>query len=138
MARGRHSGTSLIRKLGIKEGFKISVIDPPAAYWKLFGALPDQTSLGDLPSDASLDFAHAFVEDEAALERWLGELRERIVPNGMIWISWPKRSSGIQTELNGNLVRELGLKAGLVDVKVASIDETWSALKFVIRVRDRT
>ena len=101
------------------------------------GTLPDQASLGDLPSDASLDFAHVFVRDEAALERWLGELRRRIVPNGMIWISWPKRSSEIQTELNGNLVRELGLKAGLVDVKVASIGETWSALKFVIRVRDR-
>ena len=91
MAKGRYSGTSLISKLGIKEGFKISVIDPPAAYWKLLGALPDQASRGDFPSDASLDFAHVFVKDEAALERWLGELRGRIVPNGMIWISWPKR-----------------------------------------------
>ncbi|MFB0546735.1 MAG: DUF3052 domain-containing protein [Anaerolineae bacterium] len=127
----------MIRKLGIKEAFKISVINPPPDYWRLLGQLPDQASVSDLPSDPSLDFVHIFVKDAAELERWLKELRKNIVLNGMIWISWPKRSSKVKTDLNENVVRDLGLKSGLVDTKVCAVDETWSGLKFVIRAKDR-
>ncbi len=132
-----YSGTPLIRKLGIKEGFKIAVINPPVGYWRLLGQLPDQASVSDPLSDSSLDFVQVFVKDAAELERGLTELRGRIVPNGMIWVSWPKKSSKIETNLNENVVRDLGLKSGLVDTKVCAVDETWSGLKFVIRVKDR-
>ena len=132
-----YSGTPLVRKLGIKAGFKIWVIDPPPDYWDLLGPLPDNVSVGG-PDERRLDFIHLFVTDRARLEAQLGELRAHIAPAGMIWVSWPKKSSRMATDLSEAVIRDLALAGGLVDVKVCAVDATWSGLKLVIRLRDRS
>ncbi len=132
-----YSGTPLIRKLGIKSGFKVGFIDPPQDYAELLGPLPDGTMVTDPRRETGFDFIHLFADRVAAVERRLSTLRPRMVPNGMIWVSWPKRTSGVATDLDENVVRGIGLANGLVDVKVCAVDEVWSALKFVIRRRDR-
>jgi hypothetical protein len=131
-----YSGTPLVRKLGIKAGFKLWVIGPPLNYWDLLGTLPDNVSIGE-PGQELFDFIHVFVTDRAQLEEELGELRARIVPAGMIWVSWPKKSSQVASDLSEPIIRDLALKSGLVDVKVCAVDATWSGLKLVIRLRDR-
>jgi hypothetical protein len=84
-----------------------------------------------------LDFAMVFTRTIADLEKRFVVLRDRLAPNGSLWVSWPKKSSGVPTELTENVVRDFGLKHGLVDVKVCAVDETWSGLKFVRRLKDR-
>jgi hypothetical protein len=137
MAGAGYTGTPLIRKLGIKTGFRILVVDPPSHYWELLGALPDGVQVLKRASASSLDFVHIFATRAAGLERRLRKLRDRIAPTGMIWVSWPKKSSGVATDLTGDIVRGAGLKSRLVDTKVCAVDETWSGLKLVIRVKDR-
>lgn len=132
-----YSGTPLVRKLGIKAGIKMCVIDPPQNYWDLLGNLPDDVSVHEL-REGAFDLIHVFAEDRAQLEAQLGRLKQSIVPAGMIWVSWPKKSSKVVTDLNENLIRDLALESGLVDTKVCAVDETWSGLKLVIRLRDRT
>ncbi len=132
-----YSGTPLVRKLGIKAGFKLWVIDPPPGYWDLLGPLPDNVSIG-APDEGRFDFVHVFVTDRARLEGQLGELRARIAPAGMIWVSWPKKSSQVATDLSEPTIRDLALRSGLVDVKVCAVDAIWSGLKLVIRLRDRS
>jgi len=132
-----YSGTPLVHKLGIKAGFKMRVIDPPPNYWDLLGTLPDNVSIGE-PDEGRFDFIHVFVADRARLEEQLGELRARIAPAGMIWVSWPKKSSQVATDLSEPIIRDLALGSGLVDVKVCAIDAIWSGLKLVIRLRDRS
>ena len=132
-----YSGTHLVRKLGIKAGFKMRVIDPPPNYWDLLGTLPDNVSIGE-PDEGRFDFIHVFVADRARLEEQLGELRARIAPAGMIWVSWPKKSSQVATDLSEPIIRDLALGSGLVDVKVCAVDAIWSGLKLVIRLRDRS
>lgn len=128
---------SLVRKLGIKAGFKMCIIDPPQNYWHLLDDLPENVSVGK-PGEGAFDLIHIFATNKAQLEAQMGTLKQRIVPAGMIWVSWPKKSSKVATDLNENLIRDLALKNGLVDIKVCAVDETWSGLKLVIRVRDRT
>jgi hypothetical protein len=123
--------------LGIKPGFKLCIIDPPQNYWALLGELPANVDVGELDT-GRFDFIHVFVKDKARLEVWMGALKEHMLPAGMIWVSWPKRSSKVATDLNENVVRDLALHSGLVDVKVAAVDETWSGLKLVIRLKDRS
>jgi hypothetical protein len=131
-----YAGTPLGMKLGIKDGMAMALVDPPDNYWELVGDLPEDASV--LPvGEGPFDFIHIFVKDRARLEGLLGELRGQIVPYGMIWVSWPKGSSRVPTNLDENSVRQLALASGLVDVKVCAVDETWSALKLVIRLRDR-
>jgi len=132
-----YSGTPLVHKLGIKAGFKMRVIDPPPNYWDLLGTLPDNVSIGE-PDEGRFDFIHVFVADRARLEEQLGELRARIAPAGMIWVSWPKKSSQVATDLSEPIIRDLALGSGLVDVKVCAVDAIWSGLKLVIRLRDRS
>ncbi len=135
-----YSEAPLARKLGIKAGIKrikLRVIDPPANYWDLLGPLPDNVSIAE-PDEGRFDFIHVFVTDKAQLEEQLGELRARIVPAGMIWVSWPKKSSRVATDLSESIIRDLALSSGLVDVKVCAVDATWSGLKLVIRLRDRS
>ncbi len=131
-----YSGTPLIRKLGIKAGFKMCVIDPPEDYWDLLGDLPANVSVREL-KEGAFDFVHVFARDKAGFEGRLKTFRERIVPSGMIWVSWPKKSSKVATDLSENVVRDLALANGLVDIKVCAVDETWSGLKLVIRLKDR-
>lgn len=127
-----YSGTSLDRKLGLKAGFRISVLSPPDRYWDLVAPLPEGvTVLG--PRAKRLDFVHVFVERRNELERMLPRLLNRIVPAGMIWVSWPKRASRVPTDVTEDVVRKVALPLGLVDVKVCAVDEIWSGLKLVIR-----
>jgi hypothetical protein len=135
MKTAGYYGTPLHKKLGIKAGRTAWFSGAPDGYnSELVKAGPFQTAK-KLTRD--LDFLHFFTSSRADLRREFPRLRESLKANGMIWISWPKRSSGVPTDLDENIVRDLGLKAGLVDVKVCAVDETWSGLKFVFRLKDR-
>lgn len=131
-----YSGTPLVKKLGIKPGYRMCAIEPPTNYEELLEGLPEDVEPVEL-ADGEIDFVHIFATERKAAERHVAAARGRIVKNGMIWLSWPKRASGVATELNDNVVRTIGLDAGLVDIKVCAVDEIWSGLKFVIRVADR-
>ena len=131
-----YSGTRLKRKLDIKPGYRMCVIDPPANYWDLLGELPENVSVREL-GEGVFDFIHVFARDRAQLEERIPTLRDSIVPNGALWVSWPKKASQVATDLSENVVRDLAVKNRLVDVKVAAVDGTWSGLKLVIRLRDR-
>lgn len=135
-ARPGYSGTPLLRKLGIRSGMRMLVTDPPVGYWDRLGDLP-QGAVAWVEGGRRADFVHVFALRREMLGSRLPSLRARIAPDGMIWISWPKRSSGVETDLTREVVREAGLGAGLVDVKVCAVDDTWSGLKFVIPVAAR-
>jgi len=129
-----YSGTPLVKKLGIKPGSRVQFVSAPKDFRELVGPLPE----GARPhSDGTLDFAIVFVKKMADLVGRFPALRERLESNGMLWVAWPKRASGVGTDLNEGAVRDYGLEAGLVDVKVCAIDDTWSGLKFVRRLKDR-
>lgn len=131
-----YSKRSLVEKLGIKPGYRIRLINAPAGYDALLGPLPDGViRLED--TDSNLDFIQFFVMNRHELDVELRPLIRQIKLSGTIWVSWPKRASKIATDLDENVIRETGLSAGLVDVKVAAVDETWSGLKFVYRLKDR-
>ena len=130
-----YSGTPLVRKLGLRDGMRARAIDAPPHYGELIGGASGVEWLG--PDAAGLDLVHAFVTRAAALDPLLPALRERIQPAGAIWISWPKRASKVPTDVTEDVVRDRALAAGLVDVKVCAVDEVWSGLKLVIRLRDR-
>lgn len=126
-----YSGTPLVKKLGIKSGMTYSVVDPPAHYRELLVGLPQDLTLAGR-SGTGIDFVHLFVKKSEGLGPRLAALRERLSQNGMIWVSWPKKASGVATNLTEDIIREAGISVGLVDVKVCAVDETWSGLKFVI------
>lgn len=131
-----YSNTLLIGKLGIKEGSKLAILHPPENYGKTLGKLPSgMTVVTTLRGP--IDFIHFFTKSKTELERQFSRLKKGLEKDGALWISWPKGSSKVETDLNENAVIEIGLKNGLVDVKVAAIDETWSGLKFVYRLKDR-
>jgi hypothetical protein len=129
-----YSGTPLVAKLGMKPGAKLQLVSAPASLPRLLGPLPTGTRN---VSRGPLDFAMVFVKKKAELEKQFAKLRDRLEPNGMLWVSWPKKSSGVATDLTEDVIRRIGLAAGLVDVKVCAVDETWSGLKFVRRLKDR-
>lgn len=129
-----YSGTPLVGKLGIKPDTRIQFFDPPDDFDETLGSLPD--GLKHVGRGA-LDFAILFVRRRIDLERRFPLVRDRLEPNGTLWVGWPKKSARTTTDLTENVVREIGLSAGLVDVKVCAIDDTWSGLKFVRRLRDR-
>jgi hypothetical protein len=132
-----YSGTPLPKKLGIKPGFRVCLVnDPSEVRAELSEALTACNMAHDLRSQ--LDFAMVFTKSQADLSRQFARLTKALAPAGMLWISWPKKSSGVATDLNENVVREVGLAAGLVDVKVCAVTEVWSGLKFVRRLKDRT
>jgi hypothetical protein len=132
-----YSGKPLVEKLGIKEGFKIAIVNSPAGYKSLLGSLPAKVRVAKA-SDGQLDFIQVFSREKVILKREIPALRMQIASNGMIWVTWPKGASKLETDLNENIVREIALANGLVDVKVCAVDETWSGLKLVIRLKDRT
>ncbi len=131
-----YSGTPLLKKLGIKEGFRMAVLNPPKDYFKLLGKLPMGVEIVPSPKDP-MDFIHYFAQDRGEYEKKLPSLKKAITQNGMIWVSWPKAVSGMPTDLKEKVVRDFALKTGLVDIKVCAVDETWSGLKLVIPVKDR-
>jgi len=136
MKTSGYSGTGLAKKLGIKNGFNIKIVNYPDYYFELFADFPSETH-HIFDKKMKKNFIHYFARTIAELEKDIRQLSEEIEQNGIIWISWPKKSSKVETDLNGNIVREIGLKTGLVDIKVCAIDEIWSGLKFVIPLKDR-
>jgi hypothetical protein len=125
------SGKPLVQKLGIKPGFCIFAVGTPSAYGDIVGPLPAQATVARRLT-GNFDMIHVFATKAAALAAKLPACRDAIKPDGMVWVSWPKKSCGVATDLTDNVVREIGLRRGLVDVKVCAIDEVWSGLKFVI------
>jgi hypothetical protein len=131
-----YSGTPLVKKLGIKPGDRLAILNAPDDY---------ETTLGPIPEGAqrlrqlgkAMDFVQFFTRSRSELARSFPKLRDALAYHGGLWVSWPKKSSGVESDLNENIIREIGLQNGLVDVKVAAVDEVWSGLKFVYRLEDR-
>jgi hypothetical protein len=133
-----YSGTPLPQKLGIKPGHAVALVEPPKGFTKTLGTLPaGVTVTTGLAGRGALDVIVAFVTTERVLANAVAKARPRLTPAGGLWIAWPKRTSGVTTELTENVVREILLASGLVDNKVCAIDETWSGLRGVIRLADR-
>ncbi len=131
-----YSKRSLVEKFGIKEGRRIAIPGAPASYNLTLGRLPDKTTVTRRLAKP-LEYIQFFCKQREKLEAKFPPLKEALAPRGVLWISWPKRSSKVPTDLNENVVREIALKHGLVDVKVCAVDEIWSALKLVVRIQDR-
>lgn len=131
-----YSGKPLVEKLGVKSGMRCIFVNPPENYSKTLGPLPQNvTVIRKLQGE--FDFIQSFHIRKKDLAKQFPVLKKRLAENGMLWISWPKGTSGVESDLNENLVRDLGLETGLVDVKVCAVDEIWSGLKFVFRLEDR-
>ena len=131
-----YSGTPLPKKLGIKDGFQVCLIGaPPDVRAELKAALSKCAVSKE--GKAPLDFAMIFTKASASLIPEFRRLAKQLAPAGMLWVSWPKKTSGVPTDVNENRVRDIGLAAGLVDVKVCAVTEVWSGLKFVRRLKDR-
>lgn len=135
MKTAGYSGTPLHKKLGVKAGHKVWFSGAPDGYETELAKGGSFDAAKKLAKD--MDFIHFFTDSRKALNHELPKLRNSMKPAATLWISWPKKSSGVATDLDENLVREMGLKAGLVDVKVCAVDEIWSGLKFVFRLKDR-
>jgi hypothetical protein len=130
-----YSGTPLPQKLGLKPAMRVLALNAPAHFRELLSGAP--TDLVWLARLAPFDCAIAFATSSPELRNMFARLEPKLVQDGLIWIGWPKKSAGLKTDLGENLVRDIGLNTGLVDIKVCAIDATWSGLKFVRRVRDR-
>jgi hypothetical protein len=126
-----YSGKPVVQKLGIKPGFCIFAAGLPSAYETIVGALPDDVTVV-ARLKAPLDMVHLFATEAKGLAAKLRTYRAAIEPDGMIWVSWPKKASGVATDLTENVLRDTALPLGLVDIKVCAVDDIWSGLKFVI------
>jgi hypothetical protein len=131
-----YSKRPLAEKLGIKNGHKICIVNGPPNYAETLGKLPDNVVIAKA-LHGSCDFIQVFSREKSRLESEFPRLKENLAKTSCLWISWPKGASGVSTDLNENVVRQIGLKNGLVDVKVCAVDEVWSGLKFVFRLKDR-
>jgi len=131
-----YSGKPLVQKLGIKPEMRIAIVNAPRGYGRVLGKLPSRVTR-KASAVGPLDFVQFFTTERRELERRFAALARALAPAGMLWISWPKKSSGVTTDLTEDVIRAIGLAHGLVDVKVAAVDEVWSGLKFVRRVKDR-
>jgi len=132
-----YSGTPLVKKLGIKPETKCVVVGEPREYFDWITPIPEATKfLKKIPS-TEVDFVHIFVKDFKTFTKLYKDTRKVLKKDGMMWVSWPKKSSGLTTDLDENVIRDYGLKNGLVDVKVCAVDDTWSGLKFMFRLADR-
>jgi hypothetical protein len=129
-----YSGTPLPKKLGIKEQHSVLLIDLPA---DVKAELKSTLANCRIAKDEPVDFAMIFVKSASGLRWQFSRIATQLAPAGMLWVSWPKKASGLATDLGENEVRKVGLDAGLVDVKVCAVNEVWSGLKFVRRVTDR-
>ncbi len=129
-----YSGTPLVKKLGIKEGFNLLIVNAPKDFEQL--ELPARVTV-NRRSKKPCDFVLFFTKSRHTLEKEFSRYSGKLTPAGMLWVSWPKKTSGVQSDLSDNAVREIGLAKGMVDVKVCAIDEVWSGLKFVFRLKDR-
>jgi hypothetical protein len=131
-----YSGTPLAKKLGIKDGFRVAFANAPTGFERTLDGMASDVSVLATPR-APMDLIVLFVRSSKALRGGFARHARMLAPAGMLWIGWPKKASGVATDVDENVVRAVGLGAGLVDVKICAIDETWSGLKFVIRLKDR-
>ncbi|MGZ5189472.1 MAG: DUF3052 family protein [Flavisolibacter sp.] len=131
-----YSGTPLAKKLGIKDRFKIAVLNEPDHYYTLFEDMPPDVDIHH-NLNSKLDVIHYFVTEAKELSDNISSLKNSIVQNGMIWISWPKQSSKVPTDITEDVIRAIAIQNGLVDIKVCAVDNVWSALKLVIPVKER-
>lgn len=131
-----YSGTPLVKKLGILEGTKLFLANAPKEYMKLISPLPEGVKVVSRISDG-IDIAHIFSTKEVHLIKTLRDTLPRIKQTGMIWISWPKKSANVPTDITEDTIRNVALPLGLVDIKVCAIDDIWSGLKLVIRKENR-
>lgn len=131
-----YSATPLARKLGIKPTSRLLVLDAPAEWDAWVAPLPDGV-IPVSPDTGPADVIVCFTTRASALTERFANLRERLRPTGGLWVAWPKKASGMTTDLSGDVVRSVGLAHGLVDNKVCAISEVWSGLRFVVRVADR-
>ena|SRR5215813_12988206 len=131
-----YSGTPLPKKLGIKPGFNVALLEMPAEVKSEL-----KTALGDCRIAKTfagpLDYVHLFTKSRVRLEKEMVRIAKALAPAGMLWVSWPKKSSGVATDLTEDIIRDTGLAVGLVDIKVCAVTDVWSGLKFVIPVKDR-
>ncbi len=135
-----YSGTPLVKKLGIRPGDKLALVNEPLAFPRDLVGLPDSVeivSADDNPKPGTLNVVIVFLKSQAELKKLLPAMKTKIAQHGMIWTAWPKKAARVQTDLDENIIRNKGLSIGLVDVKVCAINEIWSGLKFVIPVKDR-
>ena len=131
-----YSGTPLAKKLGVRSGFRLKTRNAPANYRKLLAPLPEDVRIATgLRSE--IDLWHLFTTSESELSEVLVSAKDQIKQNGMIWVSWPKKASGVASEITEDKIRAIALPLGLVDVKVCAVDDTWSGLKLVIRKGNR-
>ena len=131
-----YSGRSLVEKLGIKPRTRIAIIDPPRGFRVTLGKLPDGVTVASRTS-GTYRFIHFFTKSRGVLESRLPALLGALETDGALWISWPKQSSGVDTDITEDVVRAVALPTGLVDVKVAAVDDVWSGLKLVRRLKNR-
>jgi hypothetical protein len=131
-----YSGTPLTQKLGIKPNANVILINAPANYGKLLGQLPEGVLFSDRVR-AGCDFIHFFATRRSELEKQLDRLRAKLTETGTLWVSWPKKSAGVQTDITEDVIRAVALPLGFVDVKVCAVDETWSGLKLMVRKENR-
>lgn len=130
-----YSGTPLPKKLGIKDGFRVALVDVPAGVKAELKAV--LSACETAANGRALDFVFLFAKTQSELQKQFSRMARQLAPAGILWVAWPKKASGVPSDLNENEVRRIGLEIGLVDVKVCAVDEVWSGLKFVIRVKDR-
>jgi len=132
-----YSGTPLPKKLGIRPGHRIRLIGAPADFAATLGELPESVEIVKGDGGAPLDLVLFFNDSADALRTRFDALKAALTPAGMLWVAWPKRASKVPTDLTEDVVREIALAGGMVDVKVCAIDATWSGLKLVLRLVDR-
>jgi hypothetical protein len=130
-----YSGTPLVKKLGIKSGFSVVFVNAPINFVRTLD-LPPDVIINKTPKP-QLDFVLLFVKSETQLAQGFSHVAAKLKPTGMLWVAWPKKSSGVVTDLSFTNVQAIGLAAGLVDTKICAVDDVWSGLKFVFRVKDR-
>ena len=131
-----YSGTPLPQKLGIKANANVALINAPANYRKLLGVAARGVEFSSA-AKAGCEFVHFFTTQRSELEKQLPQLRTKLANTGMIWISWPKKSARVPTDITEDVIRTVALPLGFVDVKVCAVDETWSGLKLMIRKENR-
>jgi hypothetical protein len=127
-----YSGTPLVKKLGLRPGMRVAFLEAPDGFQRTLGALPEGVVAGTRLGGHK-ELVVVFVTARAALARRVEALKRAIAPDGMVWVAWPKRASGVATDVTEDVIRDVVLPTGLVDVKVCAIDDTWSGLKLVLR-----
>jgi hypothetical protein len=127
-----YSGTPLAKKLGIKPGNQLLLVGAPDQYSSLLEPLPEAVQFDEQLSEAT-DIVQVFSTQRIQLEQLLVSYRTRLKPTGVVWVSWPKKSSRVPTDITEDVIRDIALPLGFVDIKVCAVDEVWSGLKLVIR-----